>query len=154
MEVLWQSFYRGFTKIWSPSSSFSKSYWNNIRGDKQDWIDGRVKSLKYAYDKCNQKSVSLELWLIRLSGSDISATLHPINHKVIQGIGGGNVVVQNGQYNIGHICTKQQCENGLGDKVAFRWLPASGKLVNYTFTDLDIQSNKLANVISGLDLLT
>ena len=33
------------------------------------------------------------------------------------------MIVDN-QYNIGHICTRQQCDNGLGDKVAFRWRPA------------------------------
>jgi len=58
------------------------------------------------------------------------------------------VVVQNGQYNIGHICTKQQCNDGLGDKIAFRWIPASGNSCDYTFADLDIQSNKFANIIS------
>jgi acetyl-CoA synthetase len=60
------------------------------------------------------------------------------------------MIIQSGQYNIGHICTKQQCDKGFGDKVAFRWLPASGIPSDYTFTDLDIQSNKLANVISSL----
>jgi acetyl-CoA synthetase len=60
------------------------------------------------------------------------------------------MVVQNGQYNIGHICTKQQCDNGLGDKVSFRWMPASGRPSDFTFTDLEIQSNKFANVINNL----
>ena len=26
------------------------------------------------------------------------------------------------QFNIGHICTRQQCDAGLGDKVAMRWV--------------------------------
>ena len=60
------------------------------------------------------------------------------------------MVIQNGQYNIGHICTKQQCHNGLGSKVAFRWLPVNGSSSVFTFNDLDIFSNKFANVISSL----
>ncbi len=60
------------------------------------------------------------------------------------------MVVQNGQYNIGHICTKQQCDNGFGDKVAFRWLPANGSYVDYSFSDLNIQTNKFANVMHDL----
>ena len=56
----------------------------------------------------------------------------------------------NNQFNIGHICTKQQCDSGFADKTAFRWLPASGDKTNYTFQDLDLQSNKFANVLAGL----
>ena len=74
----------------------------------------------------------------------------PFNLEVVLGFKGDKVVIQSGQYNIGHICTKQQCDKGFGDKVAFRWLPASGIPSDYTFTDLDIQSNKFANVINSL----
>jgi acetyl-CoA synthetase len=59
------------------------------------------------------------------------------------------MVVQGGQYNIGHICTRQQCDDGLGDKVAFKWVPASGNPSDYTFAELEFQSNKFANVLSG-----
>ncbi|TLM66158.1 MAG: acetyl-CoA synthetase [Deltaproteobacteria bacterium] len=54
------------------------------------------------------------------------------------------------QYNIGHICTRQQCDNGLGDKVAFRWLPAGGEPCDVTFAELDRQSNRFANVLGAL----
>lgn len=67
-------------------------------------------------------------------------------------IQGGAVVVQNGQYNIGHICTTQQCDNGLSAKIALRWLPASGESLSFTFADLDRQSNKIANSIHSLGL--
>lgn len=59
-------------------------------------------------------------------------------------------MVVDGQYNIGHICTGQQCDNGLGDKVAFRWLPAHGESLDFTFADLDRQSNQFANTLAGL----
>jgi len=54
------------------------------------------------------------------------------------------------QYNIGHICTRQQCDEGLADKVAFRWLPASGEPSDITFAELDRQSNRFANLLGGL----
>lgn len=61
------------------------------------------------------------------------------------------MVVQNGQYNIGHICTQQQCDNGLADKIAFRWLPAKGNKKDYTFSNLNTHSNKFANLLEQLD---
>ena len=54
------------------------------------------------------------------------------------------------QYNIGHICTKLQCENGFADKIAFKWLPAKGEPSYFTFNDLDLQSNKFANILDSL----
>ena len=53
-------------------------------------------------------------------------------------------------YNIGHICTRHQCENGLGEKTAFRWLSAHDDRVDYTFADLDLGSNRFANVLTRL----
>ena len=58
--------------------------------------------------------------------------------------------INSNQYNIGHISTKQQCENGLADKTAFHWLPANGDKIDYTFQDLDLQSNKFANLLGTL----
>jgi acetyl-CoA synthetase len=54
------------------------------------------------------------------------------------------------QFNIGHICTRAQCDAGRGDKVAMRWLPAAGERVDYTFRDLDFQSNRFANLLTTL----
>lgn len=64
-----------------------------------------------------------------------------------------NIIV-NGQYNIGHICTRQQCEMGLGDKVAFRWISAHQERTNYTFADLDRESNRFANALQSLGFVT
>ncbi|MDT8441703.1 MAG: AMP-binding protein [Desulfuromonadales bacterium] len=55
-----------------------------------------------------------------------------------------------GNWNIGHICTRQQCDAGLGDKAAFRWMPASGPVADVTFAELDRQSNRFANVLADL----
>ncbi len=64
------------------------------------------------------------------------------------------MLVQNNQYNIGHICTKQQCDNGLGQKIAFRWLPAKGEPSSISFAELDVQSNKFANILCSLGFTT
>jgi acetyl-CoA synthetase len=63
---------------------------------------------------------------------------------------GEKAVIAEGRRNIGYICTRQQCENGLGDKVAFRFLPAAGKPLDCTFSDLDRRTGRFANVLRGL----
>ncbi len=60
-----------------------------------------------------------------------------------------NIIVK-GQYNIGHICTRQQCTLGLGEKVAFRWVSAHHERTTYTFNDLDRESNRFANALQAL----
>jgi len=60
-----------------------------------------------------------------------------------------NIIV-NEQYNIGHICTRQQCTLGLGEKVAFRWVSAHHERTTYTFNDLDRESNRFANALQAL----
>ncbi|MFH0986193.1 MAG: AMP-binding protein [Candidatus Omnitrophota bacterium] len=59
-------------------------------------------------------------------------------------------IVESGQYNIGHICTRLQCERGLGDKTAFRWISALQERTDYSFHDLDRESSKFANVLRSL----
>jgi acetyl-CoA synthetase len=59
-------------------------------------------------------------------------------------------IIKNNQYNIGHICTKLQCERGLGSKLAFRWIPANQERIDYSFSDLDRESNKFSNVLRSL----
>jgi acetyl-CoA synthetase len=59
-------------------------------------------------------------------------------------------IIENGQYNIGHICTRRQCDAGLGDKVAFRWISAHQERAEYTFSDLDCESNRFANALQSL----
>lgn len=59
-------------------------------------------------------------------------------------------IIYNNQYNIGHICTRQQCVLGLGDKVAFRWISARQERTNYTFNDLERESSRFANAMKSL----
>lgn len=60
-----------------------------------------------------------------------------------------NIIV-NGQFNIGHICTRQQCDQGHGKKIAFRWISSHQERTDFTFSDLDRESNKFANVLQSL----
>ena len=59
-------------------------------------------------------------------------------------------LIQNGQYNIGHICTRLQCDLGRSQKVALRWLGAHGERAEYTFADLERESSRFANVVQNL----
>ena len=59
-------------------------------------------------------------------------------------------VIENDQYNIGHICSRQQVERGLGGETAFRWISAKHERAEYSFADLDRESSKFANVLKGL----
>jgi acetyl-CoA synthetase len=59
-------------------------------------------------------------------------------------------LIENGQYNIGHICTARQCSNGLAHKTAMRWVDATGACTDHTFDDIDRESSRFANVLSDL----
>lgn len=59
-------------------------------------------------------------------------------------------LIQGEQYNIGYLCTGRQCEAGRQDKVALRWISAAGERSDYTFAELDAQSNRFANVLQKL----
>lgn len=59
------------------------------------------------------------------------------------------LIVDN-QHNIGHICTRQQCDLGHGDKVAMRWISAHQERQDYTFADLEAGSNRFANALNSL----
>lgn len=56
------------------------------------------------------------------------------------------------QYNIGHICTRQQCEQGGSEKVAMRWVDAQGLRKDYSFRELDQESNRFANLLTSLGI--
>ncbi|NTW34503.1 MAG: AMP-binding protein, partial [Bacteroidetes bacterium] len=58
--------------------------------------------------------------------------------------------IQNNQYNIGYICTAQQCAEGRGNKVAMRWINSNLEKKDYTFNDLDKESNRFANVLKNM----
>jgi acetyl-CoA synthetase len=62
-----------------------------------------------------------------------------------------NRIIENGQYNIGHICTRLRCERGDSNRVAMRWIDAdsfTGK--DITFLQLDLESNRFANTLIRL----
>ena len=59
-------------------------------------------------------------------------------------------MIQNGQHNIGHICTRQQCDLGRADKVALRWITSRKEPVIFSFRNLDQESNKWANLLGHL----
>ncbi|MFA5143715.1 MAG: AMP-binding protein [Candidatus Omnitrophota bacterium] len=60
--------------------------------------------------------------------------------------------IGNNQYNVGYICTTLQCEAGRPDKIALRLISPDLTSINYSFSDLDGQSNKFANVLQSLGL--
>ena len=62
------------------------------------------------------------------------------------------MLISNYQYNIGHICTRQQCEAGFSDKIAMRWVSHDLTSREYSFYDLDIFTNKFANALRHLGL--
>lgn len=56
------------------------------------------------------------------------------------------------QHNIAYICTRQQCAHGNTNKVAMRWIDAHDGKTDYTFGDLETQSNRFANALTGLGI--
>ncbi len=59
----------------------------------------------------------------------------------------------NDQYNIGHICTRQQCDLGNSKRIAMRWIHAENlKRDDYTFSQLESESNRFANMLLNLGL--
>ena len=61
-----------------------------------------------------------------------------------------NPLIQNEQYNIGYICTTQQCRAGRKDKVAMRWIDHNRVKRDITFSEMDEQTNRFANVLNNL----
>jgi acetyl-CoA synthetase len=59
-------------------------------------------------------------------------------------------LIRSGQFNIGHLCSRFQCDLGLGGKTALRWLGAHEERVDYTFSDLERHSSRFANVLQRL----
>ena len=54
--------------------------------------------------------------------------------------------------NIASACTSTQCRRGLAEKTALRWIEASGARTDYSFGDLETQSNRFANVLTALQI--
>jgi len=60
-----------------------------------------------------------------------------------------NSFIKKGQYNIGYICTSHQCLEGRAKKVAMRWIDSNLNKTDYTFSDIENESNKFANVLQN-----
>jgi acetyl-CoA synthetase len=59
--------------------------------------------------------------------------------------------IQDGQYNIGYICTGQQCARGRSNKIAMRFINhANLERSDSTFAQLDHWSNRFANCLTRL----
>ena len=54
--------------------------------------------------------------------------------------------------NIASACTSVQCQMGLANKTALRWIDAAGARVDYSFGDLEMQSNRFANALTSLGI--
>ncbi len=54
------------------------------------------------------------------------------------------------QYNMGYHCTRKQCEIGNAEKVAMRFITPSLERHDYSFRDMDLLSNRFANVLKKL----
>ena len=61
--------------------------------------------------------------------------------------------IRNGQYNIGYLCTGAQCADGRGQKVALRWIDAQDGRLEFSFSDIDRESNRYANILESLGLV-
>ncbi|MGA2489623.1 MAG: AMP-binding protein [Anaerolineales bacterium] len=61
-------------------------------------------------------------------------------------------VVLDGQYNIGHICTRQQCVQGRDLKIAFRYISPTLEREDFTFAQLDAESNRYANLLQRIGI--
>ena len=63
-----------------------------------------------------------------------------------------NLLIYNNQYNIAHICTKQQCDLGKQDKTAIRWIASNKDHTDFTYRYLENISNKIANILQYLEI--
>ncbi|NSW52637.1 MAG: AMP-binding protein [Anaerolineae bacterium] len=52
--------------------------------------------------------------------------------------------------NIASHCTRLQCQAGRAEKIALRWVDADFQPTDYTFADLERESNRCANAFAGL----
>lgn len=58
-----------------------------------------------------------------------------------------DLVISENNQNTGCLCSTTQCFSGHGNSIAFRWISASLERSDYTFTALDEESNKFANIL-------
>jgi len=61
-------------------------------------------------------------------------------------------LINDGQYNIAHICTGQQCGAGRADKIAIRWISPTFERTDYSYQSLEKASNRVANLLENLGI--
>ena len=61
-------------------------------------------------------------------------------------------IVRHAQFNIGHICSRQVCEDGRDTGIAMYWVGPKGDSRHYSFAELELESNRAANALAGLGL--
>jgi acetyl-CoA synthetase len=75
------------------------------------------------------------------------------NNLPLTGFGGGamtNLPIASNQYNIGFLCTGAHCLNGRGDHIAMLWIDAQNRRREYSFFDIERESNRYANILESL----
>ncbi|HNX07044.1 MAG TPA: AMP-binding protein [Bacteroidales bacterium] len=60
--------------------------------------------------------------------------------------------IKDNQYNIAYYCTRYQCVNGNSKKLAFRFIGYKADRCDYSFEQLDKESNRYANVLTTLGI--
>jgi acetyl-CoA synthetase len=59
---------------------------------------------------------------------------------------------KNGMFNIGYFCSDRICELGKGNKVGLIWEGFSGEIKTYTYNDIRIYSNTIAEFLKDMGL--
>lgn len=60
--------------------------------------------------------------------------------------------ITSNQYNIAYYCTRHQCITGNARKKAFTWIGHKEEREDYTFEQMDAESNRYANVLSQIGI--
>ncbi|HOY32154.1 MAG TPA: AMP-binding protein [Bacteroidales bacterium] len=60
--------------------------------------------------------------------------------------------ITNDQFNIAYYCTRHQCFSGNAQKTALKWISHNGERREYTFEQLDEESNRYANVLQEIGI--
>lgn len=55
--------------------------------------------------------------------------------------------------NLAHICVSEPCEFGDGEKKAFTWISNDLSQEDFSYSDLDKRSNKIANILKKYDIV-
>lgn len=54
------------------------------------------------------------------------------------------------EHNLAYLCVTRHCEDGRANSLAMRWVHADFQTTDYSFHDLEVQSNRMANVLGAI----